>query len=173
MTTKPKIKKVAIKEEKVAIIHACTEADKLSFLIENNKRLSEIITGNGDPKSGLYYYVGIIGERQDETIKKLEKIEPKLDGLLSEITEVRGGLGTLKAKIDTKDNAGNIFWQRTIWVIMALLAIVSIIIGFAKLNTKLADNIELRTWQDSLRVQQERGYSPITRSIHYNDTIKK
>jgi hypothetical protein len=50
--------------------------------------------------SSMVRRVALIGERQNNVIFTLDKIEPKLDGLLSEITEVRSGLATLKSNVN-------------------------------------------------------------------------
>ena len=75
---KTPIKKVNVKNEKLAVIHICTEKEAIDQLIKNTNTLSIIITGNGDPEKGLCRKVAIIAERQDGIFKKLEEIHLSL-----------------------------------------------------------------------------------------------
>ena len=140
----------------------CKYADKID-------EMHKILVGNGIPEDGLCEKISVIKERQNYVLKTLEKIEPKLDGLLSEITQVGGSLATLKADINGKETVKKDIWQKVIWIIMALAAIAGIGIGFSKIDKKISENQDFEAWQDSLRVMGIRGISPVTRSIHYND----
>ena len=72
------IKKSRITPEEVVVVHSCNQTETLKHLAENSKKLSEIITGNGDPEKGIARKVAIISERQIVMSKAVEDIHESL-----------------------------------------------------------------------------------------------
>lgn len=63
----------------------CSQQDAIENLLQNNKRLSEIITGNGDPSKGMSAKMAVI----EEKVNRLTTIEEKLDNYHGQIEEYR------------------------------------------------------------------------------------
>jgi hypothetical protein len=87
MTLKSPVRKVRIKKEEIAVIHVCTQAESIKHLVENNNKLSVIITGNGDPEKGLCRQVALVNERQHHVLEKLGEIDVSISLLISLLTE--------------------------------------------------------------------------------------
>ena len=103
------IKKV--KPEEIAVLHICTEKEKLAHmedsighLVESNQKLSIIITGNGDPDHSLNRRVALTDERQQNVLVQLKEINLNHNVLLSEITRVGTDLTKLESSINGAEN---------------------------------------------------------------------
>jgi len=168
-------------KEEVAIIHVCSEEDKINALADLTNKLSIIITGNGNPDTGICRRVAIITERQSEVIRSLEKIDRKTDGLLSEIADVHAKVISVKSEVleeieNKKKIADDLitakardWWYRVLTMIGILIAIY---FGFK--NNHKADIIAEKQDDQSIPfVVGERGQilalPDSTRIIWYNN----
>jgi hypothetical protein len=148
------------------------------------KEISEmhkILVGNGDPDSSMVRRVALIGERQNNVIFTLDKIEPKLDGLLSEITEVRSGLATLKSNVNNKEieaeKAEKLRREkkRDNWYRGLTIAGIAVMISLGVWNhfTGYTNKEEIIATKDTLRheIRMQEGISKVTRNgyVKYND----
>src|ERR1035437_7353892 len=76
MTTKRKPAIRAKPEE-----YSCTEKEKIDILIENNRKLSVIVIGNGDPKKGLFYQFSEFMIDHKTVVNSIKEIKDGVDKL--------------------------------------------------------------------------------------------
>jgi hypothetical protein len=84
------IKKVNVGKEKIAVIHVCSQTEAIKHLVESNEKLSIIITGNGNPETGLCRQVALINERQHSVLTKLDKIDESINTFHEKFEEAKG-----------------------------------------------------------------------------------
>lgn len=140
----------------------------------------KIIVGNGnqeDKENSISGQVTFIKTRQNTVIERLDKFEPKLDGLLSEITNIHGSLATFKASMNGKEVAekrarekSQNNWYRGL-TILGLVIVMGIAIwnhftGKKNIKETIATKDTIRT---EIRLQE--GISKTTRGgyVRYND----
>jgi hypothetical protein len=133
MTTKSKPAIRALK------LHNCNQADKIAYLIDSTTKLSIIITGDGDPAKGINDRVTVIHERQQGVLKTLGDIAPKIDGLLNEITAVRGSLATFKAEVVAEGQSKDKNFSKTTKIIMIVIAALGCLFAYQRLDKGQTD----------------------------------
>ena len=120
MTT-PKIKRVP--KEKVAIIHHCSEADRIS-------KIELILVGNGHPEDGYVYKVIEMG-------KEVKAINEKLTGICGIVKELHEESVGIKAVIKTARE------RRTEWVKIAMFIIGAVSLIFLAYNSFKGTEVSL------------------------------
>jgi hypothetical protein len=158
---------MAIKRKPVIRGHECTQEDNINHLIDSNNKLSVIITGNGNPEKGLCRQVAIIGERQAVTLEKLTAITDSLTDFHKKYEETHSVIEQIKfeseiynkekkEKEQREDIAVDLSltkrrdkWQRRVWIVMAVIGILSIwisvyssIINGKKINKQNTEKVE-------------------------------
>lgn len=88
------------KKPVVKIVHDCTQAEKINHLLDNNNKLSVIITGNGDPDHGLCRQVALLNERHGQVLKTLDRIDTSIDCINKKFEETFIVAKTAKDAID-------------------------------------------------------------------------
>jgi hypothetical protein len=137
--------------------HYCTQEDNIKHLIENNNKLSVIITGNNHPENGIMHQVAIIGERQAGVLTKLDNINKELKGvnenhnvLLGEITRVGAKVNGFEKQGEKDQIAADLAekkrqdrWQRWVWIVTTLLMMTGILLSniHTSRNSRKIDNL--------------------------------
>jgi hypothetical protein len=89
MVLKATTKKLPLKKKEVVILHECTKETEIESMDKKLDLLGVFLTGNGNPDNGLLRKVAIIGERQHETITKLEDVHLSLKEYHKEVDEAK------------------------------------------------------------------------------------
>jgi hypothetical protein len=98
--TRTPIKKVNIGKEKLAVLHVCTQSESIKYLVENNTKLSIIITGDGNPEAGLCRQVALINERQHNVLESIKGLTVSVDDFHKKYDETREAAQTAQHAID-------------------------------------------------------------------------
>jgi hypothetical protein len=141
-------KRVAMKDEKVVVIHDCTQVQAIKYLVDNTSKLNLILLGNGDPEKGLCRKVAIIAERQENIFLKLSDIHVSLDNYHKETQEAKETALTVKSAFDKYESEaigrkkgkdelstqGQVRLNNVITVISAIVMVATLI--FSSLDNK-------------------------------------
>jgi len=154
MERKSPIKRVP--KEKIAILHHCSEVDRIS-------RIELILVGNGHPEDGYVYKVIEMGKQVEDINKKLTGI----CGIVTELHEESIGkkAGRKTAEEIKKEKRENIYmWIKTITLVVVTLAFISAsFLGFK--NWQLSKASYSNTFMTNKRLDQMDN-SGLTRAIH-------
>jgi hypothetical protein len=165
MPTKSNIKKVPVLNEKVVVIHTCTQKQSIARLCENANKLSIIITGNGEPEKGLCRQVALIGERQGETKEKLVAIHDSLHEYHEEIQEAKkialtteSALNQYKASIEGEAKGkervkASAATRISLWI-AAIAVVVSLMLGLMSITKDRRDDREFNSLVNAIKSMQ-------------------
>lgn len=164
-------RKPTIKEHTVP----CAQSENIEHLIESNIKTSQILTGNGDPEKGLMRQVALIGERQKGVLEKLGEIHTSLTEYHTETKEAKETALTVKSAfekyegeskgIEKERKEATARLVRTIGIIIAAIGLITTTYFAISNNKKITNGQEYHEYKNNLQMEQQKGYSPIERSI--------
>lgn len=149
---KTPIKRVSVKEDKIAIVHVCSQVERL-------KRIEEVLVGDGHPEEGYIYKVIEMG-------KEIKDINIHLTGISGIVKDLHEESIGKKATGIFKD----VTFGRIATITGIIIAIVMMWIGYKSLKQDaIATKSEVEITNDVLFNGQTRGqfYDPFTK-----DTVK-
>jgi hypothetical protein len=151
-------KKVAMSNEKVVVIHDCTQVAAINNLLKTTNTLSILLTGNGDPDKGVCRKVALIALKQDNILTELSELHGSLKEYHEEAKEAKEkaievertidkfmseSAGVKKGK-DEVSTAGQVKLNNIISIVGTILVVIGLAItvyfgqkGDEKLNTKI------------------------------------
>jgi len=142
--------------------HYCSQEEVIN-------RISKILVGNGNPEDGFVYRVlqmasdqKHIAEVLSQMTKNLEQIQVNNEGLLEEITQVRGSLETFKATMQGRDDAMKAGDEKARSLTTRNIQIIGVIIAFLVLGSGMYFGFKkLSTEQQNLRAQVNYINTPV------------
>lgn len=151
---KTPVKKINVEKEKIAVIHVCSEVERI-------KRVEQILVGNGHPEEGYVYKVLEMG-------KEIKEIKNHLTGISAVVKELHEDSIGQKSNTTLK-KAG---WQNILAVTGLLVAVFMAWLGFRDISEKIdATHSEAKITNDVLMGERSRGGLYVPPAFR-NDTIK-